>query len=333
MKLTLIQEPIMKLFLATFVLLVTIVWSQNPLATQNPLSVQPTNPLTSASQVGVPIAFKQTYEAGVRLVSSSAGFSLTVPAGNIATYTTTETGQTGLVIQDQQSSGFIVLGFSNMAMNVFLQTDFLGLANVELVPVGTPQETADMVRARFQMDANGTPLALHIAARQGVAGNLVVMVGFALVGQDAGLSQALDSTMASLEFTQPASQPALSLGGLELYADDSSSSSNSSGDAHLTGIREESYVFCSDGSYGYYMEDTTMFSSSDLPSGEFSDFSSEERDQHQGRYEVIAGIMGEPYLLLQASDGQAFLHLVGQSVEGLVINGSSFNITQSSQCQ
>lgn len=323
----------MKLFLATFVLLVATAWSQNPLATPNPLLAQPTNSLTSASQVGVPINFNQTYNAGTTLISSSAGFSLTVPAGNIATYTTTETGQTGLVIQDQVNSGFIVLGFSNVAMNVLLQADFLGLANVELIPVGTPQETADSVRATFQTDANGTPLALHIAARQGVAGNLVVMVGFALMGQDAGLSQALDNTMASLELSQPASQNVLNLGGLELVADGSSSSSNSSGDAHLTGIREESYVFCSDGAYGYFMEDTTMFSTSDLPSGDFSDFSSEERDQHQGGYEVIAGVMGEPYLLLQANDGRTFLHTLNQSAEGLLINGSSFNITQSSQCQ
>ncbi len=317
----------MKLFLATVVLLVTSAWSQNPLATPNPLSTQPTNPLTSSS---VPITSNQTYNAGTTLVSSSAGFSLAVPAGNVATYTTTETGQTGLVIQDQQSSGFIVLGFSNVSMNVLLQADFLGLANVELVPVRTPQETVGRVRATFQMDANGTPLALHIAARQGVAGNLVVMVGFALVGQDAGLSQALNNTMASLEFSQP-SQTTLSLGGLELNADDGSSTSNSSNDAHLSGIKKESYVFCSDGSYSYFMEDTTMFSSH-LPNGDFSDFSSEESDQHQGRYELVSGIMGEPYLLLQASDGRVFLHILNQTANKLELSGSSFSVAQSSQC-
>jgi hypothetical protein len=326
MKPTLMEEPTMKLFIITVFLFVATAWSQNP------LTAKPVNPLASP-QVGVPIEFNQTYNAGATLISSSVGFSLMVPAGNVATYTMTETGQTGLVIQDQQSSGFIVLGFSNVDMNVLLQADFLGLANVELIPVGTPQETSDGIRATFQMDANGTPLALHIATRQGVAGNAVLMVGFALMGQDAGLAQALDNTLASLEFSQPVLQNVLSLGGLELNADGSSSSSNSSGDAHLTGVREEAYVFCSDGSYGYFMEDTTMFSSSNLPSGDFSDFSSEERDQHQGRYEVMSGIMGEPYLLLQASDGQVFLHTIGQNLEGLVVNGSSFSVARSSQCQ
>lgn len=321
----------MKLFIIAFALFTATAWSQNPLTTK------PVNPLTSP-QVGVPIAFNQTYNAGTTLISSSVGFSLTVPAGNVAAYTTTETGQTGLLIQnqqgqDQQSSGFIVLGFSKADMNALLQSDFLGLGNVQLIPLGTPQETRDGFRATFQTDANGTPIALHIATRQGLAGNGVVMMGFALVGQDAGLSQALDNTLASLVLGQPVPQNVSSLGGLELNTNGGSSSSNSSGDAHLTGIKEESYVFCSDGSYGYYMEDTTMFSTSGLPSGDFADFSSEESDQHQGRYEVVAGILGEPYLLLQASDGRIFLHTLGQSAEGLVVSGSSFSVSQSMQCQ
>jgi hypothetical protein len=325
------KEPTMKLFIVAFVLFVTTVWSQNPLATQ------PVNPLT-IPQLGVPIEFNQSYNAGTTLVSASAGFSLTVPMGNVATYTTVETGGAGLIVQgqqgqDQQNSGFIVLGFSKADMNVLLQADFLGLGNLQLELVGTPRQTPDTFRASFQTDANGTPLALHVAARQGVAGNVVVMVGFALVGQDAGLSQALDSTLASLVFNQPVPQNAVNLGGLELTFDGGNSTSNSSGDAHLTGVREESYVFCSDGSYGYYMEDTTMFSSSDLPRGDFTDFSSEESDQHQGQYKVMSGIMGEPYLLLQANDGRIFLHTMSQDVEGLLMNGSSFSVTGSTQCQ
>jgi hypothetical protein len=319
------KEPTMKLSIVAFVLFVATAWSQNPLTTQ------PINPLT-ASQGGVPIEFNQTYQAGTVLVSSSAGFSLTVPMGNVATYTTVETGQAGLVIQDQQNSGFMVLGFSKAEMNVLLQSDFLGLGDLHLVSVGTPQQTADTFRATFRADVNGTPLALHVAARQGVAGNGVIMVGFALLGQDAALRQALESTFTSLALSQPSLQTALSLGGLELYADGSRSTSNSSGEAHLTGVREESYVFCSDGFYGYFMEDTTMFSSSGLPSGDFTDFSSEERDQHQGRYELMSGSMGEPYLLLQASDGRTFLHTVSQSATGLLISGSSFSVAASTQC-
>jgi hypothetical protein len=330
MKLIELKELTMKLLITIFILLVTTVWSQNPL-TQNPLANQPTNPLTSV--VGVPIAFNQTHNAGTILTSAAAGFSLTVPARNVATYTTAATGGTGLVIQDEQSSGFIVLGYSNLPMNVLLNTDFLGLGNVELIPVGTPQQSTDTLRATFQMNANGTPLALHLGVRQGAAGNLVVMVGFALLGQDTGLASALDSTVASLTFSQPISQTAVNLGGLELTANGGSSTSNSSSDAHLTSIKKESYLFCSDGSYGYTMEDTTMFSSSSLPSGNFNDFSSEERDQHQGRYEVVAGILGEPHLLLQTGDGRIFLHTLSQTANELMINGAGFSVAVSEQCQ
>jgi hypothetical protein len=124
----------------------------------------------------------------------------------------------------------------------------------------------------------------------------------------------------------------LSLGGLELYADGSSSSSNSSGDAHLTGAREESYVFCSDGSYGYYMEDTTMFSTGGL--GDFGgDFSSESSDAHQGLYQVGADASGQLYLQLQASDGRTFNYPIMQTASGIMIDSAEFSVIQSSQCQ
>jgi hypothetical protein len=300
---------------------------------QNPLTINPltTSPLT-ASLNGVAIEANQIYNAGTTLVSSAAGFSLTVPVGNIATYTTTETGQAGLVVGDQQSGGFIVLGLSRADIIALAQSSLTSFGDLQLTPVGTPQQTADMLRATFQADADGTPLAIHVAAKQGIAGNAVVMMGFALVGQDAGFSQALDSAFNSLVFTQPAPMTALSLGGVELNADGGSSTSNSSGDAHLSGIKEEFYIFCSDGSYAYSMEDTTMFSTSGL-GGDFSDFSNEETDQHDGRYALVSGILAEPYVLLAASDGRSFLYPVAQDAQGLVMGSSSFSITQSSQCQ
>ena len=76
------------------------------------------------------------------------------------------------------------------------------------------------------------------------------------------------------------------------------------------------------------MEDTTLFSG-----GDFGDFSSEESDQHQGSYELSSGILGELYLRLQASDGRSFIHPVFQETDGLVVGGSSFGVSQSTQCQ
>jgi hypothetical protein len=309
-----------------------------PGAPQNPLTTQATNPLatpaspTPTSLNGIAIEANQLYNAGTTLVSSAAGFSLTVPVGNMATYTMTETGQAALVVGDQQRGGFIVLGLSKADSFVLAQSSLTSFGELQLTPVGTPQQTTDMFRATFQADAHGTPLAIHLAAKQGAAGNAVVMMGFALVGQDAGLSQALDSALNSLTFSQPAPQTALSLGGLELNANDGSSISNSSGDAHLSGIKEEFYIFCSDGSYAYSMADTTLFSTGGL-SGDFGDFSSEETDQHNGRYALVSGILAEPYLFLAASDGRSFLYPVSQSAQRLMIGTSSFGVVQSSQCQ
>ncbi len=290
---------------------------------ENPLTQS--NPLTTLE--GTPIETNQSYPAGTQLISQSAGFSLIVPDGHVATYTVTETGQAGLVVSDQQNNGFIVLGFSKANLIDLAESSLSNFGDIELTPMGTPQQTSDMFRATFQGIANDTPLAVHLAAKQGPIGNSVIMIGFAALGQDAALSQALDNTLNSLAFSQPINA-SLSLGGLELFADDGSSSSNSSSDAHLTGIKNESYVFCSDSSYGYSMEDTTLFSG-----GDFGDFSSEDSDQHQGSYEVSSGILGETYLHLKASDGRSFIHPVFQDVNGLMVGGSSFSINQSTQCQ
>jgi hypothetical protein len=80
------------------------------------------------------------------------------------------------------------------------------------------------------------------------------------------------------------------------------------------------------------MEDTTMFSTGGL-SADFGDFSSEETDQHDGRYALVSGILAESYVLLAATDGRSFSYPVAQDAQGLVLGGSSFSVTQSSQCQ
>lgn len=123
----------------------------------------------------------------------------------------------------------------------------------------------------------------------------------------------------------------LSLGGLELHFDGGSSESNSNADAHLSSLREESYIFCSDGSYAYSTNDTTMFSTGGL--GDFGDFSSESSDAHEGWYEVVADTSGGLVLVLQASDGRSFNYPLEQSASSITIEGAEFSVTQSSQCQ
>jgi hypothetical protein len=141
----------------------------------------------------------------------------------------------------------------------------------------------------------------------------------------------LGNQAAQNPLTQSSAAP-LQLGGLELFFDGGNSESNSSSDAHLTSLREESYIFCSDDSYAYSMEDTTMFSS-----GGFSDFggdfSSESSDTHQGFYQVVADVSGQLYLQLQTTDGRTFSYPLSQTSFGIVIDGAAFSISQSSQCR
>ncbi len=112
------------------------------------------------------------------------------------------------------------------------------------------------------------------------------------------------------------------LGGLELTGEGGSSSGNSDNDAFATSVKEEFYLFCSDGSYAYKMTKTSMFSS------EFGSFSSEDGDYHDGWYEV-----SNDQLVLQASDGREFVLPIQESSSGFVIDGAEFSAAQSSYCQ
>jgi hypothetical protein len=267
------------------------------------------------------------------LSSAPVGFSVTVPTGYSATYQTNQE-QSALVFGDQQAEGFLLVAYSRGDLAALVQ-DVLGTfsADAQLTVVGTPQETRDFVRATLQAvnPEDGSSLMLHLGLRQGPAGNVVALIGFALPGQDATLGQTLDSTLASLSFGQPTAIN-VSLGGLDLSSDGGSSESNSSSDAHLTSIKKENYTFCSDGSYGYSTEDVTMFSST-LPSGDFGDLSSEESDQHQGRWVAGVDMLGQPILFLQASDGRMFMYPYSEMRGVPSINGTSFAVAASVQCQ
>jgi hypothetical protein len=314
--------------------------ASNPL-TQTPLSQESQNPLTLAPQnsqstlSGQAIGPLQTYSSGQTVVSEAAGFSIIIPAGFSATYDAAN-GFLAFANADK-SSGFALLAFSKGDMQSFasqLLELFAQNEEAQVSVVGTPQESADAVRATLSVfdPSSNQEVMVHLATRRGVDGNMIGLIGGGLP-QDTSIAEAIDEVLASLVFSQPVvnaqtTQTLQTLTGKDLSKTGESSSFGSGINApSLSGIDEETYTFCSKGDYGYSMTRQTFFSS------DAGSFSSEDSDQHQGRWEVISGILSEPYLFLQATDGRFFLYRYNTLPEGIVINSSVFSVTSTNQCQ
>jgi hypothetical protein len=196
----------------------------------------------------------------------------------------------------------------------------LELAGGPIAFVLTPYSATQLEIAVVPFDANNQPIEAQVAT-------------FILTRTEAQVAQnpLTVQTNAPHNPLSQASSPSLNLGGLELYADGGNSTSNSSSDAHLTSLKTESYLFCSDGTYAYTLEDTTMFSTAGL-SGDFSDFSSETSDGHQGWFQVVNGAAGQVVLQLQATDGRIFEYPIAQTSFGIAVGASEFSVSQSSLC-
>ena len=69
-------------------------------------------------------------------------------------------------MSDQQNNGFIVLGFSKANFNDLAESSLSNFGDIDLTPIGTPQQTTDMFRAPFQGEAMAH-CWLFICAKQG----------------------------------------------------------------------------------------------------------------------------------------------------------------------
>ncbi len=88
----------------------------------------------------------------------------------------------------------------------------------------------------------------------------------------------------------------------------------------------ESYLFCSDGRYGY-----EYYRSEDISMGSYNDTFTES-DEHSGNWHPVASLIGENVLMLEATDGRVLAYSVYQSVNGIMINNKEFKASANGQC-
>lgn len=303
----------------------------NPLgqAAVNPES--PANPL-AAAPVAIPanavtLQANQQYQAGSVLYSPWTGVSFSVPAGFVAAY---EPSEGVFVVIAQDRSRVLIVEAASQASatqlgGAVLEEVIAGLnAENPVFVVAGPEQQADTLAISYNVDG----YTLRASARQGGLGNAAVVAGYAL--DSAALTASVDALSAAISFSQPQTTTQNSqLGGTDFYSNkaDNYYSPGGVGDGSLVSGTTRSYSFCTDGRYAHEYSSKTFFSVEGVGGS-----SSEETDEHQGRWALSQTLMGSNALLLEASDGRAFVYMLEQVPEGVLVDGFLYEVSASQQC-
>ncbi len=300
----------------------------NPLgqaANPNPLAPSATQPLANAANATV-IQADQVYQAGTALSSPSTGVSFSILEGFQGGYDSAEAAF--YVVAQDQTQVLALQAASNASASQLGQATLQTIAdslteNAQVQELAAPQVSGDSFTATYTID--GT--VLHLLAKQGTAGNAVLIVGYGTQT----IVQTVNNLAATLSFSQPQSNLQNSqLGGRDFFSNKTSSyySPGGVGDGSFASGTERAYTFCSNGSYGFQYSSESFMSVEGAGS-----MSSTDSDAHQGNYTLSKSLMGNIVIFLQASDGRSFVTELQEVTEGVLIDGFLYDVSQSQQCQ
>ncbi len=293
--------------------------SSSPTQAQNPITVPSSNPSTNSSTnpvAGSAVQSGQMYNSADTVYSPWTGVSFNVPVAYSASY--------------EAQSGFFVLVADNQQSIILLQAASKSSArSIASLAVGFIKETAES-EIQFlnnpiegpnslQVTINADNTVIQIESKSGANGNAVVALAY---GIDA---QTLANFVATISLSMPQTQNInLPLGGLALERD--SNDGMVGGGLYNKKNEYEAFMFCSDGRYAYEYS-----SSEDISMGSYSDTWTDS-DAHNGNWHPVANLIGETGIMLEATDGRALIYTVSQGPNGVVMNGSEFQVSQNGQC-
>jgi hypothetical protein len=187
--------------------------------------------------------------------------------------------------------------------------------------LGQPERRGHLTVARFAASSSGGNGSLVAAWRDGTSGNALAV---AVLGEGdtapleaVALATAGGATLGPPEaagWTAPAAGRRLTTTGT-----DHLSSRGGVGDGRYNSRTTAALRLCRDGRYGYESDAYALMSVDGAGSMERN-----SRDAHEGKWSIVADILGRAYLYLQAGDGRECLWMVEETSEGAVINGSGY---------
>ena len=275
-----------------------------------------------------PIEEGRVYEAGTRLESPWSGVSFVVPAGFNAAYDPESEG----VYMQKGTTLLMVWGLSEATAEQIASLALLMIreqgVGVEMVSRQDPD--AQTVHAELTTASEFGTGSLVGTARHSAEGNALAMFALSLQGDDPNLASYVSAVSETIRWSAPMAKEyreALAGRTFQGAGYDSAYSQGGAGNyGSFAGENKTVLSFCSQDRYGYMIDATTIMSI------EGASVRSEDRDAHSGAWNLILGLAGNGYLMLDSDRGDTFEWSFRETEAGLHINGIVYAPGQESLC-
>ncbi len=200
----------------------------------------------------------------------------------------------------------------------------------ELSPVDTQNLDANTVLATYQtLSAQGKGIMVGIA-KVGQNKNAIAMIGFGKADQEEKIKKKLQRILAQVEWKKPEAHTwQKNLAGRVLStsgSDSNTSQGGAGGSGSAVSGTETTLSFCGDASYAYQTKKESFFSAGGMS------IDNSSSDAHQGRWRLVATLIGEAFLILDARDGRSFLWPIEETDTGAKVDGTFYQAEGSAAC-
>jgi len=292
--------------------------------------------LVGVAGFATPVAGQQqlqdgrTYRAGTRVVSTPTGVSFAVGEGFQGAYDNkVHAFVMGAFPRPQYLLGVFAYSQGEVDEVADAVAGHLHDVGIEVSPQPGGTATARRASGWFDAMTPGGAQLLYGVVTRGTAGNTVAIIALGPASQREQLEPAAEGVMQSVRFAEPGAAEWNRGAGGHVYLRATSGSDYSPGATSGSGASGATAQLdlCSDGTYGYEYHSETYVSI------EGASASSESSDQHTGRWELVADIVGDATLVLDATDGRQFSWPVAEAQEGVMIDGTSYSVSRSQRCR
>ena len=274
-----------------------------------------------------PLAGGQAYPAGTELAAALAGVTFTVPAGFQAGW------DPDLQAVLMGGGGGEVLAVAVWGWSEGTLTEIEAVVGQRLEEAGIrgalrsqPEVTETEARAWYDVLTPEGPGLLRGVIRVGEAGNAAAVAALGRTGAEEETGAMVDGVLASLELGAPGAaawRGEVEGTVLSTSATSSDYSPGGAGGGGSAASRSRSVLQLCGTGYAYETESESYISI------EGASASNTSRDAHQGAWWLVADLLGNATLVLEASDGRLFHWEVEDRGEAVMVAGETYGVAGS----